>query len=214
MHGLCIVLDAMDMGLEFAVGCCHAMSHHAFLWVEDDPLNMKRHCAQSNIRWHFAKGKLQKSVVCALQEKQKRNALNRTPLVDVTPRQAQSGLALPHVTPLPLQSLRKALSSRASPASALSPRAASATALSPRAAPASALSSGTVPASGPGTGQDSAVTTPASIGQDSVEEQCLSAGRWLRGLAQECVDNMYTPAKPQCTEEDDAEAQVSANVQN
>ena len=150
--------------------------------------------------------------ICALQEKQKRNALGRTPLADVTPRQAQSGLALPHVTPLPLQTLRKAFGSRADPERVFSPRAAPGTALSSRAAAPTALSSGAAPVTAPGPGQDIALHTPACVSQDSVEEQCLSAGRWLRGLAEECVDNMYTPAKPQYAEEADAEIQVHTHL--
>ena len=55
----------------------------------------------------------------------------------------------------------------------------------------------------------SVLLTPAALaGQENVEEQCLSANRWLRGLAEECVDNMYTPAKPQATDDVQDEAQV------
>ncbi|KAL0040933.1 hypothetical protein WJX79_010451 [Trebouxia sp. C0005] len=49
---------------------------------------------------------------------------------------------------------------------------------------------------------------PAALaGQENVEEHCLSANRWLRGLAEECVDNMYTPAKPQATNDIDVKPQ-------
>ncbi len=55
----------------------------------------------------------------------------------------------------------------------------------------------------------SVLLTPAALaGQENVEEQCLSANRWLRGLAEECVDNLYTPAKPQATDDVQDEAQV------
>ena len=50
--------------------------------------------------------------------------------------------------------------------------------------------------SGPETASRGLVT-PAVTGQESVEEQCLSAGRWLRGLADECLENVYTPARLQ-----------------
>lgn len=43
----------------------------------------------------------------------------------------------------------------------------------------------------------SALTTSAVAGQENVEEQCLSAGRWLRGLAEECLESVYTPARLQ-----------------
>lgn len=43
----------------------------------------------------------------------------------------------------------------------------------------------------------SALGSPAVTGQENVEEQCLSAGRWLRGLAEECLENVYTPARLQ-----------------
>lgn len=56
------------------------------------------------------------------------------------------------------------------------------------------------------TAPGSALVTPAVVARENVEEQCLSADRWLRGLAEECVDNMYTPAKPQPAT--DAESQV------
>ena len=54
-------------------------------------------------------------------------------------------------------------------------------------------------------------TPPAGGGHDNVEESesaCLSAGRWLRGLAEECVDNVLTPIKPQSTDTDESKAQV------
>ncbi len=55
----------------------------------------------------------------------------------------------------------------------------------------------------------SVLLTPAALdGQENVEEQCLSANRWLRGLAEECVDNLYTPAKPQATDDVEDEPQV------
>ncbi len=55
----------------------------------------------------------------------------------------------------------------------------------------------------------SVLLTPAALaGQENVEEQCLSANRWLRGLAEECVDNMYTPAKPQAVDDVEDEPQV------
>ena len=55
----------------------------------------------------------------------------------------------------------------------------------------------------------SVLLTPAALaGQENVEEQCLSANRWLRGLAEVCVDNMYTPAKPQATNDVEDEPQV------
>ena len=41
----------------------------------------------------------------------------------------------------------------------------------------------------------SALITTAVAAQESVEEQCLSAGRWLRGLADECLETVYTPAR-------------------
>lgn len=53
--------------------------------------------------------------------------------------------------------------------------------------------------SGPRTEQSGLVTPPVT-GQESVEEQCLSAGRWLRGLADECLENVYTPARLQPTD--------------
>ncbi|KAL8676309.1 MAG: hypothetical protein Q9186_007166, partial [Xanthomendoza sp. 1 TL-2023] len=43
----------------------------------------------------------------------------------------------------------------------------------------------------------SALITPAVAAQGSVEEQCLSAGRWLRGLADECLEAVYIPARLQ-----------------
>ena len=43
----------------------------------------------------------------------------------------------------------------------------------------------------------SAFVTPAVAAKENVEEQCLSAGRWLRGLADECLENVYTPARLQ-----------------
>ena len=43
----------------------------------------------------------------------------------------------------------------------------------------------------------SALITPVMAAQESVEEQCLSAGRWLRGLADECLEAVYTPARLQ-----------------
>ena len=42
-----------------------------------------------------------------------------------------------------------------------------------------------------------ALIIPDVAAQESVEEQCLSAGRWLRGLADECLENVYTPARLQ-----------------
>ena len=51
-------------------------------------------------------------------------------------------------------------------------------------------------AAGAGAGA-SVLTTPAVVDQENVEEQCLSAGRWLRGLAEECLENVYTPARLQ-----------------
>ncbi|DBB04169.1 hypothetical protein WJX77_012163 [Trebouxia sp. C0004] len=54
----------------------------------------------------------------------------------------------------------------------------------------------------------SVLLTPAALaGQENVEERCLSANRWLRGLAEECVDNMYTPAKPQASDDIEDEPQ-------
>ncbi|KAL0055744.1 hypothetical protein WJX82_003991 [Trebouxia sp. C0006] len=54
----------------------------------------------------------------------------------------------------------------------------------------------------------SVLLTPAALaGQENVEEQCLSANCWLRGLAEECVDNMYTPAKPQAVDDVEDEPQ-------
>ena len=43
----------------------------------------------------------------------------------------------------------------------------------------------------------SSLVTPAVAAQADMEEQCLSAGRWLRGLAEECLDKACTPVKPQ-----------------
>ena len=43
----------------------------------------------------------------------------------------------------------------------------------------------------------SALVTPAVATQESVEEQCLSAGRWLKGLADDCLENVYTPVRLQ-----------------
>lgn len=50
----------------------------------------------------------------------------------------------------------------------------------------------------------SALVTPAVAAQADVEEQCLSAGRWLRGLAEECCENVFTPARLQPDDIDDA----------
>ena len=54
--------------------------------------------------------------------------------------------------------------------------------------------SGSKPGSDPAGPQ---VTPTALIGQENVQEQCLSANRWLRGLAEECIDAVYTPTKLQ-----------------
>lgn len=60
-------------------------------------------------------------------------------------------------------------------------------------------------------GPASTLVTPAAVAVDNVEEQCLSAGRWLRGLAEECVDNMYTPIKPQPVHDTHHQPQVLCN---
>ena len=42
------------------------------------------------------------------------------------------------------------------------------------------------------------LVTPAdqSIAKADVQEQCMSARTWLRGLAEDCAANVHTPAAP------------------
>ena len=58
----------------------------------------------------------------------------------------------------------------------------------------------------------SAPVAPAVTAQEDVEEQCLSAGRWLRGLAEECCENVFSPARLQPDDIGDA-SQVGSGMQ-